>query len=103
MTEPTAPLDYRTPAEDPPAGGPPGSMRRDLVSAYAATSAKLASWALVSAVVFRADARAFALLALVRATIGILNYTSLGLAPGMIRLLTESKDEGGGMKDEGSA
>src|SRR4051794_37098129 len=88
MIDPPAPLDYRAPAADAAAGGPPGSMRRGLVAAYAAAGAKAASWAAVSAAVFRADAGAFALLALVRATIGLLNYTSLGLAPGMIRLLT---------------
>src|SRR4051812_44137284 len=93
MTDPPAPpLDYRPPAHDAAAdaaaGGPPGSLRRDLVSAYAAAGAKAASWAAVSAVVYRADATAFALLALVRATVGLLNYTSLGLAPGMVRLLT---------------
>src|SRR5690606_4073507 len=33
----------------------------------------------------------FAMLALIRGTIGILNYTSLGLAPAMIRMLSEAR------------
>src|SRR3954463_13674566 len=104
MTDPPAPLDYRAPAADEAAdaaaGGPPGAMRRDLVSAYAAAGAKAASWAAVSAVVYRADAVAFALLALVRATVGLLNYTSFGLAPGMIRLLTGAGCAAPPRKDE---
>jgi O-antigen/teichoic acid export membrane protein len=70
----------------------PRSMSRDLVSAYAASGAKVLSWAFLSALVNRVDISAFAVLALVRSTLGLLNYTSLGLAPGMIRLLT-SADE----------
>ncbi len=57
---------------------------------YAA--ARIGSWALLSAWVYRTGgALDFGLLALVRGTIGILNYTSLGLAPAMIRLLAESR------------
>jgi O-antigen/teichoic acid export membrane protein len=70
------------------AAGRPRSMSRDLLSAYAASGAKVLSWAFLSAVVNRLDVSAFAILALVRSTLGLLNYTSLGLGPGMIRLLT---------------
>ena len=46
------------------------------------------AWAGVSAIVYRrAGPEPFALLALMRGTIGILNYTALGLAPAMIRSL----------------
>ena len=72
----------------PPAGGGARRVALDLASAYAAAGAKVASWALVTAVVIRTDVAAFALLALVRSTVGLLNYTSLGLAPGLIRLTT---------------
>src|SRR6476620_1638849 len=51
------------------------SMRRDLLSAYLATGAKVGSWAVVSAVVYRyLGAGEFAILALIRGTIGLLNY-----------------------------
>lgn len=84
------------PATEPSASAPPfaaaapSTMRRDLLSAYAASGAKVAIWVLISAMVFRESVMQFALLALVRATIGLLNYTTLGLAPAMIRLLAES-------------
>lgn len=61
------------------------SLRRDIVSAYAAAGAKIGSWVVVSAVVYRLLGPAhFALLALIRGTIGILNYITIGLAPAMI-------------------
>jgi O-antigen/teichoic acid export membrane protein len=68
-------------------------MRRDIASAYFATGIKIASWVVVSAVVFRIPGvgpEAFAVLALIRGTIGLLNYTSLGLGPAMVRTLAES-------------
>ena len=64
-------------------------MRRDVASAYAASGAKVASWVVVSAVVFRwYGAPAFAVVALVRGVLGLLNYTSLGLGPAMVRELS---------------
>src|SRR5438045_2321969 len=69
-----------------------GNMRRDVISAYGASVARIASWVVVSAAVYRlVSPGAFALMSLVRATIGILNYASVGLAPAMIRLLAEAK------------
>src|SRR5438270_14078394 len=86
----TAPPSADVPA--PPAGrGGDGSMRRDLATAYVAAAAKVGSWAAVSAIVYRSDRAAFALLALVRATLGLLTYTSLGLAPAMIRMLAAAR------------
>ncbi|MGE5612047.1 MAG: lipopolysaccharide biosynthesis protein [Bacillota bacterium] len=68
------------------------SMRRDLFSAYLAAGAKVGSWAIVSALVYRwINPAHFAMLALVRGTIGLLNCTSLGLASAMVRMLAEAK------------
>jgi O-antigen/teichoic acid export membrane protein len=61
------------------------SLRRDILSAYAASVSRVLSWVVVTALVFRRSAEAFAMLALVRGTLGILNYCSLGLLPAMIR------------------
>jgi O-antigen/teichoic acid export membrane protein len=75
-----------------PAAATGSSMRRDVASAYAATAAKIGSWVIVSGLVYRcAGAEDFAVLALIRGTIGILNYTALGLSPAMIRLLAEAR------------
>ena len=61
------------------------TTRRDLASAYLATAARVGSWAVVAAVVMRRfGTDAFALLALVRGTLSILNYGTLGLGPAMI-------------------
>jgi O-antigen/teichoic acid export membrane protein len=69
----------------------PSTMRRDIASAYVATGARVLSWAIVSALVYRKlGAGAFATLALVRATIGVVNYASLGLAPAMIARLSSA-------------
>ena len=62
-------------------------MRRDILSAYAASISRVMSWVIVSAIVYRRSPEAFAMLALVRGTIGILNYVALGLLPAMIRTL----------------
>ncbi len=67
-------------------------MRRDVISAYAASGAKILSWVVVSAIVFRKGGVAeFGILALIRGTIGLLNYVSLGLAPAMVKLLAEEQ------------
>jgi O-antigen/teichoic acid export membrane protein len=66
-------------------------MRRDLVSAYLASATRFGSSVIVSALVFRfVGAAEFAMLALVRGTIGLLNYTSLGLAPALIHRAANS-------------
>jgi O-antigen/teichoic acid export membrane protein len=67
------------------------TLRRDIASAYAAAGARIVSWIIISALVYRHDgAGAFAMLALVRATLGLLNYTTIGLAPAMIHFLPHS-------------
>src|SRR4051812_27903870 len=83
------------PSDTPPFAGPASasSMRRDLLSAYAASAARVLSWVAVSALLFRVDPLQFAMLALIRGTVGLLNYTSLGLAPAMVRALAEARHE----------
>jgi O-antigen/teichoic acid export membrane protein len=62
-------------------------MRADVLSAYAASASRVLGWMIVSAIVFRAGAFHFAVLALVRGTVGLLNYTTFGLSPALIRAL----------------
>lgn len=69
------------------------SIRRDIASAYLASAAKVGSWALISALLYRQSQGDFAMFALVRATIGLLNYTSLGLAPAMVRVIAQARSE----------
>jgi O-antigen/teichoic acid export membrane protein len=72
------------------AAGGSSSMRRDVVSAYVASAAKIGSWAIVSAMVYRdLSPTAFGVLALVRGTIGLLSYASVGLGPALMRLIAE--------------
>jgi len=69
----------------------PSTMRRDIVSAYVAVGAKVLAWAIVSAIVFtRGGETQFALLTLVRSTLGLLTYVVLGIAPAMIRMIAEA-------------
>jgi O-antigen/teichoic acid export membrane protein len=64
-----------------------GNLSIELGSAYLAAGARVLSWAVVSAVVWRKlGPDAFALLVLVRGTLSLLNYTGFGLAPAMVRL-----------------
>jgi O-antigen/teichoic acid export membrane protein len=71
-----------------------GNLHHELFAAYLAAGARVASWVIVSAVVFRWAVADYAMLGVVRYTIAILNYTSLGLAPAMIRLLAEARIAG---------
>jgi O-antigen/teichoic acid export membrane protein len=76
------------------------SMRRDIASAYAVTGARVGSWVVVSAVVYRQlGSEAFGLLTLVRATVGILAYTSLGLGPAMVKMLASATHSNAGARD----
>jgi len=66
-------------------------MRRDIVSAYFVTIARVVAWALVAATVYRKVGKdGFGVLALVQATIGLVEYTAVGLAPAVIRLAAEA-------------
>ncbi len=70
---------------------PTSTMRRDIVSAYVASGAKVLSWAAVTAIVFRYGREEnLAILTLARATLGLLTFTTLGFAPAMIRLIAEA-------------
>jgi O-antigen/teichoic acid export membrane protein len=67
-------------------------MRRDLFSAYAAVAARYASWVLITAFIYRHEGPGpFALLTLVRATLGLLNYATVGLAPAMVHYLPKAQ------------
>ena len=66
-------------------------MARDVASAYAASGAKVASWVVVSAVVFRWSEAAFAALTLVRATLGLLTYTAFGIGPAMVHQFARAR------------
>jgi O-antigen/teichoic acid export membrane protein len=69
------------------------SLRRDITSAYLASGARILSWVVVSAVVFRYGGVAeFGILALIRGTIGLLNYVSLGLGPAMVKLFSQARE-----------
>ncbi len=71
---------------------PSASLHRDLISAYAASGARIASWAIVSAVVYRTQgAEPFAILAIIRSTLSFLNFSTLGLAPALVRMLAIAK------------
>ncbi|HLL88159.1 MAG TPA: hypothetical protein VK324_02535, partial [Tepidisphaeraceae bacterium] len=71
-----------------------GSLRRDILSAYVLTAARVLAWVVVAAVVYRTcRPRYFAALALVRATVGLLGYASLGIGPALVRALAGAKAE----------
>jgi O-antigen/teichoic acid export membrane protein len=66
-------------------------MRADVLSAYAASASRVLGWMIVSAIVFRAGPFHFAVLALVRGAVGLLNYTTFGLTPALIRALAAAE------------
>jgi O-antigen/teichoic acid export membrane protein len=71
---------------------PTAAIRREILAAYFASASRVLSWVIVTAVVYRRlGPDLFAILALVRTTIGLLNYTTLGLAPAMVRMLSLEK------------
>ncbi|CAN5586073.1 hypothetical protein BH10PLA1_BH10PLA1_16070 [soil metagenome] len=74
---------------------PVSTMRRDIVSAYLASGMKVASWAVVMGMVYRiihvGAVDLISIFVLARGTLGLLNYTTLGLAPAIIHLLAKAK------------
>ena len=67
------------------------TLARDITSAYVVTVTRVVAWLAVSALVYRRlGVGTFALLTLVRSTVGILGNTSLGLAPAMIAKLAQA-------------
>lgn len=68
---------------------PVSTMRRDVISAYGLTASRILSWIVVSGAVYRVfGADDFAIVALVRATVGLIGYVSLGIGPAIVRLLS---------------
>jgi O-antigen/teichoic acid export membrane protein len=68
-----------------------GSLRRDIISAYLVTAGRMGAWIIVTAAVFRvAGKSAFALLAIIQSTVGILEYAAIGLSPAIIRMTSEA-------------
>lgn len=65
--------------------------RRDIFWAYAVSLSRVASWILVYGTLYRRTGpTAAALLALVRWTLGLLNYASAGLAPAILHFAAKS-------------
>jgi O-antigen/teichoic acid export membrane protein len=76
---------------EPAAAEAPSTMRRDIASAYVASAARVGAWVVVSAIVMREfGSGGFGLLALVRGTLSILNYGTLGIGPAMIHHLSRA-------------
>jgi O-antigen/teichoic acid export membrane protein len=70
---------------------PSSTLRRDVISAYGASGARIASWVVVSAVVYRKlGPDDFAVLALIRSTVGLLGYCAFGIGPAIISRLTRA-------------
>jgi O-antigen/teichoic acid export membrane protein len=70
------------------------SLRRDIISAYVASLARVASWMAVAAFVFRTSGKeGFAMLVLARGVLTLLNYLPIGLVPAMIRMLADAQHQ----------
>ena len=66
----------------------PPSLRGDLASATLLAASRVASWLVVFALVYRTlGPEAFATLALLRGTTGLLRLFGLGLGPALVREL----------------
>jgi O-antigen/teichoic acid export membrane protein len=75
---------------------------RDIFWAYAVSAARVASWVVVYGTLYRrVGPEAAALLALVRWTLGLLNYASAGLAPAVLHYAAKG-GEGSGFRVQGS-
>lgn len=69
-------------------------LRSDIASAYLVAASRIGGWLIVSALIFRRlGAESFAIFALIRGTIGLLSYVSLGLAPAIIHYGAMPDDE----------
>lgn len=73
---------------------PVSTMRRDLISAYFASGMKVASWAVASATIYRFGRfDYFSVFVTARATLALLNYATVGLAPAVIHSLANADAE----------
>src|SRR5438105_3757982 len=87
------PQNVMLPIAVPSAGD--STLGRDVIWAYIAAGMRIGAWALVMAIVYRAaGAEHFAMLLLIRGTIGILNYASAGLSPALIHFLADAERPG---------
>ena len=81
--------------------GTASTLRRDIISAYVVTIARVLAWILVTAIVYRvAGKTAFALLGLVQSTVGILEYAAIGLSPAIIRMTAEAMHSNGDLRND---
>lgn len=68
------------------------TLHLDVISAYALTAARVGAWVVVSAIVYRRYPNEyFAALSLIRWTIGLLAYTSIGLGPALVHALAQAR------------
>jgi O-antigen/teichoic acid export membrane protein len=66
-----------------------GHFLLDVVTSYLASAAKVGSWAVITGLLLRYAGEAqLAVFALVRATLGVLNYAGVGMAPALVRMLS---------------
>jgi O-antigen/teichoic acid export membrane protein len=87
-------LTEATESDVPSAGSAARRFGLDLFWAYAAAGAKVLSWVIVTALVFRRlGAFEFAMLALARATVGLLTYAGVGLTPALIHRMSKASAE----------
>ena len=76
---------------------------RDIFWAYALSATRVASWLVVYGTLYRrVGPDAAALLALVRWTLGLLNYASAGLGPAILHYAAKGGEEGSGFRVQGS-
>ena len=66
------------------------SLGKDVLCAYGASAMRVLSWVIVFGVLKRHSDAAFANLGLLRGTLGIFTYASLGLLPALIRAFSQS-------------
>lgn len=71
------------------------SIELDLLSAFAASGAKLLAYLLIARMLLAGGAHAddYAIFTLIRSTLGILAYATLGIAPALIRRLAAASSE----------
>jgi O-antigen/teichoic acid export membrane protein len=87
---------HNRPGGTPLHATPTSSIRLDVASAYVASAARIGVWIAISGLVYRFIGReAFALLALVRGSVGLLGYVAAGIGPATITLLAGVRKQEG--------
>lgn len=64
-----------------------GNLRLDILTAYGVSGVRIVGWFIITAIIFPISPAAYALLVLIRSTLGLLNYTAMGLGPAMVHHL----------------